>query len=253
MSLLENRYGAIATEIYDIDKPFGALPDTVFHLEALSGVEGEILEPACGTGRTLLPLLEAGHRVAGFDLSEDMLAACRARCAERGFSPELKIARYEDFSFDRTFAAMVVPVGSFTLIDDFAVAMDVLRRFRKHLAPGGRLIIDQQTLAFLANKSDDIRSWNAPNGDLLTVHGVRTETDFVRQRIAYRIRYERWRDGKLIASELEPMVQRYWGVEEFALALRATGFGEISVCGNYQRGRAPRNGDRAITFEATAV
>src|SRR6185295_2171523 len=82
-----NRYGELAAEIYDIDKPFGALPDTAFHLE----------------------------RFAGFDQSPEMLARCRARCAERGFSPELGQQRFEDFRYPRKFGAILVPVGTFTL------------------------------------------------------------------------------------------------------------------------------------------
>lgn len=30
--LTTNRYGSIAAEIYDLDKPYFALPDTAFHL-----------------------------------------------------------------------------------------------------------------------------------------------------------------------------------------------------------------------------
>lgn len=74
-----NRYGSIAAEIYDLDKPIGALPDTAFHLERLAAIDGPVLEPACGSGRTLIPLLEAGREVAGFDPSAEMLAQCAAR------------------------------------------------------------------------------------------------------------------------------------------------------------------------------
>ena len=91
-----NRYGALAAEIYDIDKPFGALPDTRFHLQRFAGFDRPILEPACGTGRTLVPLLEAGLDVTGFDQSPEMLERCRARCAERGLSPDLGQQRFED-------------------------------------------------------------------------------------------------------------------------------------------------------------
>ena len=140
-----NRYGALAAEIYDIDKPYFFLPDTRFHLEWLAAVEGRILEPACGTGRTLVPLLDAGHDMTGFDASPDMLARCRAKCAERGHVPDLSQQRFEDFRYAEPFAAILVPVGTFTLIDDFAVAMSVLRRFRDHLKPGGRLVLDLQS------------------------------------------------------------------------------------------------------------
>src|SRR5580700_5216019 len=163
-----NRYGALCAEVYDTDKPFGALADTAFHLPRLAQIEGPILEPACGTGRALVPMLEAGHDVTGFDASPDMLARCRARCEERGLAPDLSQQRFEDFSYDRKFAVIIVPVGTFTLIDDFATAMAVLRRFHAHLAPGGVVILDMDLLAALADRGEDRRSWTAENGDLLT-------------------------------------------------------------------------------------
>ena len=245
-----NRYGSIAAEIYDIDKPFGALPDTQFHLERFRGFQGPILEPACGSGRTLVPLLEAGCEVAGFDTSEEMLDQCRARCAEAGFAPDLSIQRFEDFAYDRRFAAVLVPVGSFTLIDRFETGMAVLRRFHDCLAPGGIVVLDIQPLSFLVARGEDRRQWAAENGDLLTLEGVRTRTDWTQQRAENRLRYERWRGNRLIESQLEPMAQRYWGLEEFTLALGAAGFSEVSVCGGYQRGRAVRPGDTVMTFEA---
>ena len=49
---------------------------------------------------------------------------------------------------------------------------------------------------------------------------------------------------------MEPMAQRYWGVEEFRLALETTGFVEITVTGGYRPGQAPTSAIRAITFEA---
>jgi len=249
-----NRYGALAAEIYDIDKPYFFLPDTRFHLEWLAGVEGPILEPACGTGRTLVPLLDAGHAMTGFDASPDMLERCRAKCAAAGHNPPLSQQRFEDFRYADPFAAILVPVGTFTLIDDFAVAMSVLRRFRDHLLPGGRLVLDLQSLGFLAQSAGfDLRSWTAENGDLLTIHGQRVATDWLRQRIEGRTRYERWRDNVLVETHLEPMAQRHWGLEEMRLALGATGFGDITVIGDYDRARAPRAGDRTLTFEARRI
>ena len=245
-----NRYGSIAAEIYDIDKPLGAMPDTAFHLEGLAHITGPILEPACGSGRTLVPLLQAGHDVTGFDLSQEMLDRCAARCAEHGFTPHLSRQRYEDFSYDRRFSAIVVPVGSFTLIDDFDTALAVLRRFHDHLEPVGLLVLDIQNLSFLASMADDRRQWTAENGDLLTIVGKRFSTDWVKQRAEYHIRYERWRGNALVEAQLEPMAQRYWGFEEFRLALQATGFTDIRVSSNYARGRPPGPNTRTTTFEA---
>jgi hypothetical protein len=179
-----------------------------------------------------------------------MLDRCRARCAEAGFAPDLSRQRFEDFRYDRRFAAILIPAGSFTLIDRFDVAMAVLRRFHDHLAPGGIVVLDIQGLGFLGSSGADRRQWTAPNGDLLTLEGVRAKTDWAQQRAENLLRYERWRDNRLVESQLEPMAQRYWGLEEFALALSAAGFEGIQVSGGYQRGRPVRSEDRVMTFEA---
>ncbi len=246
-----NRYGSIAAEIYDLDKPVGALPDTAFYLDRLCGVGGPVLEPACGSGRALIPLLQAGHDVAGFDPSEEMLDRCRARCAAGGFAPHLSRQRFDDFTYDHRFAAIVLPMGSFTLIDDVAVALSVLRRFSQHLLTGGRLIVDIPSLAYLAAREDDNRRWTASNGDLLTLEGRRVGTDWIAQRAESLLRYQRCRDNRVLETQVEPMAQRYWGAEEFDLALRAAGFADLAVTGDYRLGRSPWSGARTLTFEAT--
>ena len=238
---------------YDLDKPPGALPDVAFHLERFAGFAGTILEPACGSGRALLPLLEAGCAVTGFDPSPAMLERCARRCAERGFAPALSAQRFEDFHYDAPFEAIFVPAGSFTLIDTHAAAMDVLRRFRDHLLPGGLLVVDLQPLRALGEDADDRRVWTAPNGDLLAFDGRRLNTDWLGQGIEALGRYERWRDNRLIESELMRWSQRLWGLEEFRLALGATGFADIKAIGGYDRRRAPRPGDRVLTFEAVRI
>lgn len=248
-----NRYGSIAAEIYDLDKPLGSMPDTAFHLERFAGFSGRILEPACGSGRTLAPLLQAGCDAAGFDPSPEMLERCRSLCAEHGFTPDLSNQRFEDFHYDRPFDAILVPAGSFTLIDTFEVAMAVLRRFHDHLVVGGVMVLDIQPLGFLAATGDDRRQWTAANGDLLTLEGIRVTTDWLAQRRGARLRYERWRDYRLVETQLEPMAQRFWGREEFALALAAAGFGDIRVTGGYDRTRAPQSSDRVLTFEASRL
>jgi SAM-dependent methyltransferase len=245
-----NRYGSIAAEIYDLDKPPGALPDTAFYLSRLAGLDGEILEPACGSGRTLVPLLRAGHRAAGFDPSVDMLDRCRSRCVDIGASPDLSLQRLEDFHYDRQFAAIIMPVSSFTLIGDVDVALGVLRRFHDHLGPGGRLIVDLPSLAFLAPGPDDRRDWTAANGDLLTLEGRRVATDWIAQRARSMLRYERWRDNRLVETHIEPMTQRFWGQREFTLALASAGFSDLTVTSDHRAGQPPRPSTRTLTFEA---
>lgn len=244
-----NRYGALCTEVYDLDKPPGALLDIGYYTERLTPSDGPVLEAACGTGRLLIPLMEAGLEVEGFDQSQDMLDVCARHCAARGLTPSLRRARFQDFAYDKAFGAIVVPVGTFTLIDDFAEAFAVLRRFFDHLAPGGRLMIDIMPLGYLTNEAPDIRTWTAKNGDLLRIEGRAVEIDLVRQRRVTHDRYERWRNGRLVESELEVMAFRLWGLKEFELLLTAAGFEAVTVASDYQR-RRPRRSSRILNYEA---
>lgn len=247
---LPNRYGAMCTEIYDLDKPPGSLPDVPFWIDRLAGTDGPILEAGVGTGRLLIPLLEVGFQVEGFDGSPDMLATCDRHCAGRGLSPALRQARFQDFAYDHSFAAILVPVGTFNLIDDFAEALGVLRRFFDHLAPGGRLMIDLLPPGYLTGERPDIRTWTTPSGDLLRIEGRAVDIDLVRQRRVTHDRYERWRDGRLVESELEIMAFRVWGLKEFEMALAMAGFSQISVGADHQPGKRPGRSSRILNFEA---
>ena len=250
MTTTLNRYGAICAEIYDIDKPLERpRPDVAFYIQRLKAIDGPILEPAVGSGRALIPFLEAGLDVRGFDRSPEMLEQCRHRCTERGLTADLREATFEDFAYDEAFAAVVVPANTFTLIDEFDDAMVALKRFRAHLRPGGLLMLDIGSLAELTPRGG-VRRWDAPSGDYLTMAVDRVQTDWVRQVFTYHLRYERWRGGRLIDTELDVMAQRAWGVEEMRLALTAAGFGDIAVSGDYARGRPLRASDRGFTFEA---
>jgi hypothetical protein len=237
-----NLYGAIAADIYDLDKPVGALPDTAFYLDRLAGVTGPILEPACGSGRALVPLAQAGHADERLrHQSGD--ADARRGSLRRGRGDGAPVAagvRGLRLRPGRS-PPSCCRSGSFTLIGDVSVALAVLRRFHAALEPGGLLMIDLPPLSMLSRPFQDRRSWTTPDGDLLTLEGIGTGTDWLRQTYEARYRYERWRDHRLVETQIDPMIQRAWGRTEFELALAHCGFGEVRVTGDYNRSRGVRS------------
>ncbi|HNB27813.1 MAG TPA: class I SAM-dependent methyltransferase [Alphaproteobacteria bacterium] len=248
---MQNRYSRLSAWAYDLDKPIGhSFGDVEFLLARLAGCDGLILEPAVGTGRILIPLLQAGFAVEGFDASPDMLERCRANCRAHGVSPRLDLMRFADFAYDHAFAAIILPAGSFELIDDFAAAMAVLRRMHAHLQPGGRLIVDLDPVDMFFEAPAPLRSWPTQDGGTLSLRELATEIDHLRQRTRTPLLYEYLRDGKLIAREEEIFTLRWWGVGEFTLALQAAGFADVAVCGERIPGRPPQDGDSVLTFEA---
>ncbi|MBT1154758.1 class I SAM-dependent methyltransferase [Aminobacter anthyllidis] len=248
---MNNRYGTLASWVYNIDKPVGrSFGDIEYYRERLSGCVEPVLEPAVGNGRFFVPMLEAGIDIRGFDPSEEMLGYCRKACAVRSLEGRLSRQTFESFSYDTTFAAIVVPLGSFQLLTGLDQAKAVLKRFYDHLAPDGRLMIDLDPIGGFLGASGNIRSWTTEDGDLLTLTDNRVETDFIAQTTVSQLRYEHWRHTKLVDSELELFSLRWWGVNEFAMSLREAGFTDVVASGNYQYGRAPQKDDETISFEA---
>ncbi|HEY1752256.1 MAG TPA: class I SAM-dependent methyltransferase [Caulobacteraceae bacterium] len=248
---IKNRYGELCAEVYVLDKPPGALDDIGYYTAELGALSGPVLEAGCGAGRLLIPLLEAGVPIEGFDRSAAMLAQARQACDARGLNATLRRMSFHDFAYPAPFAAIVSPVGTFTLIDDYAEALAALRRFREHLAPGGRLYVDLMPLGYLTSAAhDSVRTWMTPAGDLLRLETRRVEVDLLGQRLVCHTRYERWRGGRLVESELEELATRAWGLHEFELTLKEAGFTDVSVCGGYRPGRPPRATDRWWCFRA---
>ena len=246
-----NRYGEMCAEVYVLDKPPGALGDIDYYKQALGDIEGPFLEAACGSGRLHIPLLEAGLDLYGFDHSEHMLAECRKAADQRGLPLKVQRTTYEDFEFEQAFGAIVSPVGSFTLVNDFDAALAALRRYHRALRPGGRVFIDIMPLGGLTGRPlEYVRSWTTPTGDLLRIVSHVVELDLLAQRRVSQDRYERWRGGRLVEQELEVLAVRCWGLKEFELTLKEAGFVDISVCGDYRVGRPPTTRDGYWCFQA---
>lgn len=246
-----NRYGTLAARVYDLDKPVGlSFGDIEYYRERLRSCTGPVLEPAAGNGRVLVPLLEAGIEMHGFDASREMLELCKAACRSRGLAARLSLQRLESFAFDQSFAAIILPAGSFQLLADADAARAVLARFRRHLLPGGRLILDLDPVDAVLAPPAAIRQWQ-DSESLLTLGEQRIATDRAAQTVTSLLCYEERRHGRLVAAETETFTLRWWDVPELGLALREAGFTRITVCGSWHHGRPPTGGDTSITFEAS--
>jgi len=122
--------------------------------------DGPLLDLACGAGRHLLALSRAGfRRLAGLDLSGELLEVARRRLDAAGFS-DVKLVRADMRSIpyaDRFAAALSIftSFGYFEADDENAV---VLRAVHRALRPDGRFLIDtlsrSVTLAELAGEEE---------------------------------------------------------------------------------------------------
>jgi SAM-dependent methyltransferase len=244
-------YGQLATEVYELDKPVGRrFPGLDYYARQLAGITGRILEPACGTGRVLIPLLEAGLTVEGVDTSPQMLARCRQHCADRGLDPVLHEADMTAVAETEAYQAIIIPAGSIMLLDGQDAAPRALAAFRAALVPGGRLILDID----VPSRSDgpaitSARYWQR-DPYLWTLQVMHTSYDPVANQVTSLLRYEKWRDGGLEATELQRFRLQYWTLPEFGRMLAGAGFTDVTVTADYRDGRPPGPRDDVWTFQA---
>jgi SAM-dependent methyltransferase len=243
-------YGTLATEIYEIDKPIGhSFGDVEYYAGLLAGVSGRILEPAAGTGRILIPLLEAGHEVEGLDTSPQMLAVCRQHCRDRGLDPVLHEADMTAFVRPGAYQAVIIPAGSVALLDGTPAAQQALACFRESLVPGGRVVIDVDP-PLLVTEPEPVRYWRR-DSYLWTLQVMHIEHDRAANQTTRLLRYEKWQDGALIATELQWFRLQHWSLREFEGLLAGAGFTDILVTADHRHDRRPGPDSDDWTFHAT--
>jgi SAM-dependent methyltransferase len=120
--------------------------DVVFYVNAARKYGDPVLELGCGTGRVTMAVAEAGYRIVGLDISERMLersvekrAALRREARERVHLLQGDMTRFE---LGEKFRTIVIPFRPFQHLLEIEEQMGCLECARKHLAPGGHLILD---------------------------------------------------------------------------------------------------------------
>ncbi len=121
----------------------GADVRAAFVRKALGLAKGSrVLDAPCGAGRIAIHLARAGCVVTGLDRSAAFIARCRKRFRAEGLAGRFVAGDLREMEFDGGFDAALNWGGSFGYFSD-AENADVVRRYARALAPGGRLLIDQ--------------------------------------------------------------------------------------------------------------
>ena len=115
--------------------------DIAPHVELVRGAGGLALEVCCGNGRLLIPTLEAGLACDGLDYDGNMLADLVEKLTARHLESHVLYGDMRDFELQSRYALIVVGFNSFlhNLTQEHQLA--TLRCCKRHLAPGGRLVI----------------------------------------------------------------------------------------------------------------
>ena len=138
-------YAPVA-DLYDHVVPYATRADVHFFVEAARESGGPVLEVGCGTGRILIPTARAGVDIVGLDLSPQMLQVCRTRLLDEPEAVRSRVrlvqADMQSFDLVQTFRLVTLPFRPFQHLLTVESQLSCLRSIHRHLAEGGRMILD---------------------------------------------------------------------------------------------------------------
>jgi SAM-dependent methyltransferase len=233
--LLVEYYDAAMIEVGDVGFYRGLAEET----------GGPVLELACGTGRVLWPLAEAGFEMVGLDRSEPMLRCAEAKRRDGPGSVRLVHGDMREFDLEERFGLIFCAVRSFQSLLTPENQHEALRCAHRHLRPGARLainIFDPKLEWCLDGEIDppDLHV-HGPHRHPETANSVRIDTVSRINDASRQILTERWRltetdpDGTVLREE-EGVLRLRWTYRwEMRYLLERCGFEVEAEYSDYER------------------
>ncbi len=245
-----NTYDLIAP-FYDIEHAHFA-EDLDMYQNFAEASSGAILELACGSGRVLLPLAQAGYEVVGVDTSAPMLALAQQTLQEAG-SP----LRYELIQQDmatmrlgRKFRMAFIALGSFAHVITRKEQQQALANIRTHISTGGLFILDisnadARYMEDLGGQMLHQGSWKHEDGTMLT-HFVSPATSTEKHLLELTHFYDQHKQGGTVQRTTVTTHLYLFNRGEMELLLEQASFVVKDVYGDYDLGPCLLDSPRMI-------
>jgi SAM-dependent methyltransferase len=236
-------------EIYDLFHPPDAGDNDIEYYRTLAVRDGgPVLELGCGTGRTLLPIANAGVEIHGLDNSSRMLAALEERLRAEPTPVRNRVQIHSGdmakFEFPDRYAVVQIPFRGFLHNVTPEQQRACLRCCWSHLRAGGCLVFSVFHPSL--ELTEDSRTGRGPSG-MWRWRGERAlpdggfvalsdciSYDTVQQTLAARLRYERYDTaGQLVNQHLHRLDLAYLYPRDLEDLLHECGFTDVTIEGGF--------------------
>lgn len=233
---------------YDAD--YGAIDEDVpFYRELARGCGGRVLEVMCGSGRLLVPLAQAGLRVAGIDISGAMLARARERLRAAGLLERVELTEGDICACapPGPFGLAIVAVNSFMHLLTVEAQLAALGQIREALRPGGTLALDlfNPDVARLAEQNGALaldKLFTLPGGGRVQKF-VSQQPDLAAQINHVTFLYDELDSAGHVTRSVLPFGMRWLYRFELEHLLARAGFALERVYGSYELDEYQSNSD----------
>lgn len=244
-----NNYLNLCTEFYDLIRPHPPEDAYAFYRTYVANVGGMVLEPMCGSGRFLLPLLKEGFNVVGFDASKHMLNALNTKAASQNLSPRVWQGFTENLNTGNRYDLIFIPSGSFGHLIDLNSVKNSLQAFYGHLKKDGILLFEVETSKTVPEQLGVWRGFvcHKSNDSFIVASRLTTFANSV----CYSIdKYELVEKGKIVQAEMETFdVRVYDDPLLLKNILNETGFREVKTIKAFDSTLGPDLNDSSIIYE----
>lgn len=252
-------------DIYDLGEMYDLVHggfdlDIPFYLEEAQRAKPPVLELACGTGRMLIPVAQAGVPIWGLDQSSGMLSHANAKLAELPEAVRERVTLVEgemsDFDLPERFGLVMIPFRSFLHLMTPSDQMAALGNIRRHLVPGGRLVLNffQPNLPLIAahmaplgGAIKPLNEWSDPSTGHQIIAWESRSYDVFNQTIKeMRIYDVVGEDGAVIDRKYRLLTLRWIYRYEFEHLLARCGFEVEALYGDFDRTPVDRSSTELI-------
>lgn len=226
--------------------------DIPFYVELARAQGGPALEVGCGTGRVLIPTLEAGVEIHGLDLEAGMLERLRGKAAAKGLSVRVFEGDMRDFTMPGRYRLVTIPFRAFMHLQSTEDQIRALRCMREHLEPGGLLAFNvfYPSADFRRDKhgarSLSIETTHPESGRPVKVFDV-SRFDNLRQTVTVE-RETVEGDGGERQVTRSGFTLRWVYRFELELLLQAAGFAAAEIFGGFDRRPLERDTDEIVVL-----
>ncbi len=188
-------------------------------------VGASILDAGCGFGRHAIALAQRGFQVTGIDMSKGLLERAQHDAATRGAAATFLLGDIRQLDLVETFDGFIMLGTTFGYFDD-RVNLEVLKRLKASLRPGGRALVEFMNRDRLVNELPRVTWWRQDNRLYLD----ESEFDFERSRLCTK-RTVIFDDGSPFREQYCDL--RLYSLHEVHALLSLAGFKVAQISGSH--------------------
>nr|WP_106782623.1 class I SAM-dependent methyltransferase [Lysinibacillus timonensis] len=222
-------YGELCSQVYEKDKSRASGVELEFYLSFVKDQKMRVLEPMCGNGRMLIPFMERGIDIEGFDISEEMLQVCKEKAKKLNLQPNVSYGKIEEFKSNQKYDLIIIPFGSFSLLPDELVPVS-LSNMKLMLRENGKILL---TIMHNKGKLDEIPDWIETNRHLMDegeiIEYKKVHFNQANKILNTTLKYQLVKDRQILKTEIMEFPIRLYEQGEFDDILKNNGFENITL------------------------